>query len=141
MWEPYTERARLSIIRAQEEAFNVGAHLIRTSHLLVGIASETPSFGARILRLKNLDLIALRENFRELHTASTKDVDRDTMIFTHCLKETLRIAFDISYELTLNYVGTETLLLAICREGNGFAANLLKKHGVTQDFILEALGY
>ena len=36
MWEPFTERARRSIVLAQEEAQRLGNNYIGTEHILLG---------------------------------------------------------------------------------------------------------
>ena len=54
MWEPFTERARRSIVLAQEEAQRLGNNYIGTEHLLLGIISEGESVAAKVL--ENLDV-------------------------------------------------------------------------------------
>ena len=49
MWEPFTERARRSIVLAQEEAQRLGNNYIGTEHILLGIISEGESLAAKVL--------------------------------------------------------------------------------------------
>ena len=55
MWEPFTERARRSIVLAQEEAQRLGNNYIGTEHILLGIISEGESLAALIERLRKED--------------------------------------------------------------------------------------
>ena len=58
MWEPFTERARRSIVLAQEEAQRLGNNYIGTEHLLLGIISEGESVAAKVL--ENLGVLLRR---------------------------------------------------------------------------------
>ena len=52
MWEPFTERARRSIVLAQEEAQRLGNNYIGTEHILLGIISEGESLAAKEKKLE-----------------------------------------------------------------------------------------
>ena len=60
MWEPFTERARRSIVLAQEEAQRLGNNYIGTEHLLLGIISEGESVAAKVLENLGVNLQKVR---------------------------------------------------------------------------------
>ena len=64
MFERFTERARSSVVHAQEEALTLGAAAIGTEHLLLGILREGASVGARVLDGLGLTLEATRAAVR-----------------------------------------------------------------------------
>ena len=60
MWEPFTERARRSIVLAQEEAQRLGNNYIGTEHILLGIISEGESLAAKVLETLGVNLAKVR---------------------------------------------------------------------------------
>src|SRR5690349_8971990 len=61
MWEPFTERARRSIVLAQEEAQRLGNNYIGTEHILLGIISEGESLAAKVLETLGVNLSKVRQ--------------------------------------------------------------------------------
>src|ERR1700681_4720431 len=61
MWEPFTERARRSIVLAQEEAQRLGNNYIGTEHILLGIISEGESLAAKVLETLGVNLAKVRQ--------------------------------------------------------------------------------
>ena len=49
--------------------------------------------------------------------------------------EVMKIANQVAREYEREYVGTEHVLLAICREGSGVGSAVLNKHGLTEERI------
>ena len=60
MWEPFTERARRSIVLAQEEAQRLGNNYIGTEHLLLGLIREGEGVAARVLTNLGVDPAKVR---------------------------------------------------------------------------------
>jgi len=56
---------------------------------------------------------------------------------TRRVESILRLSKEIAREDKHGFVGTEHLLLAIIREGNGLGAQVLAGHGVTEDRVRE----
>ena len=50
MFERFTERARRTVVAAQEEARRLDHDYIGTEHLLLGLLTETDAIAARALR-------------------------------------------------------------------------------------------
>ena len=51
MWEPFTERARRSIVLAQEEAQRLGNNYIGTEHILLALIRDTGIAGKALSNL------------------------------------------------------------------------------------------
>ncbi len=129
MWEPFTERARRSIVLAQEEAQRLGNNYIGTEHLLLGIMSEGESVAAKVLEHLDLTLAKVRQEVENIIGKGAKTTSKE-MVFTPRAKRVIELAFDEARNLSHNYIGTEHLLLGIIKESEGIAARVISNLGV-----------
>ncbi|MFN8610510.1 MAG: ATP-dependent Clp protease ATP-binding subunit [Vulcanimicrobiota bacterium] len=129
MWEPFTERARRSIVLAQEEAQRLGNNYIGTEHLLLGIISEGESVAAKVLENLGINLQKVRGEVESIVGKGTASSQQE-MVFTPRAKRVIELAFEEARALAHNYIGTEHLLLGLVREGEGVAARVLSNLGV-----------
>lgn len=129
MWEPFTERARRSIVLAQEEAQRLGNNYIGTEHLLLGIISEGESVAAKVLENLNVNLQKVRGEVEAIVGKGSQTTQQE-MVFTPRAKRVIELAFEEARALAHNYIGTEHLLLGLVREGEGVAARVLSNLGV-----------
>ncbi len=129
MWEPFTERARRSIVLAQEEAQRLGNNYIGTEHLLLGIISEGESVAAKVLENLGVSLEKVRGEVESIVGKGSQPASQE-MVFTPRAKRVIELAFEEARALAHNYIGTEHLLLGLVREGEGVAARVLANLGV-----------
>jgi len=129
MWEPFTERARRSIVLAQEEAQRLGNNYIGTEHLLLGIISEGESVAAKVLEALGVNLQKVRNEVESIVGKGGQPTQHE-MVFTPRAKRVIELAFEEARALAHNYIGTEHLLLGLVREGEGVAARVLSNLGV-----------
>src|SRR5579872_5460709 len=129
MWEPFTERARRSIVLAQEEAQRLGNNYIGTEHILLGIISEGESLAAKVLETLGVNLAKVRAEVEAIVGRGGQTVQQE-MVFTPRAKRVIELAFEEARQLNHNYIGTEHLLLGLIREGEGVAARVLTNLGV-----------
>jgi ATP-dependent Clp protease ATP-binding subunit ClpC len=129
MWEPFTERARRSIVLAQEEAQRLGNNYIGTEHILLGIISEGESLAAKVLETLGVNLAKVRSEVESIVGRGGQTVQQE-MVFTPRAKRVIELAFEEARQLNHNYIGTEHLLLGLIREGEGVAARVLTNLGV-----------
>jgi ATP-dependent Clp protease ATP-binding subunit ClpC len=129
MWEPFTERARRSIVLAQEEAQRLGNNYIGTEHLLLGIISEGESVAAKVLENLGINLQKVRGEVESIVGKGNASSQQE-MVFTPRAKRVIELAFEEARALAHNYIGTEHLLLGLVREGEGVAARVLSNLGV-----------
>jgi ATP-dependent Clp protease ATP-binding subunit ClpC len=129
MWEPFTERARRSIVLAQEEAQRLGNNYIGTEHLLLGIISEGESVAAKVLENLGINLQKVRGEVESIVGKGNASSQQE-MVFTPRAKRVIELAFEEARALAHNYIGTEHLLLGLVREGEGVAARVLTNLGV-----------
>ena len=134
MWEPFTERARRSIVLAQEEARKLGNNYIGTEHLLLGIMSEGESVAAKVLDRLGLTLPKVRQEVESITGKGAKTVSGE-VIFTPRAKHVIELAFDEARGLSHNYIGTEHLLLGLINESEGIAARVISNLGIDSSKI------
>jgi ATP-dependent Clp protease ATP-binding subunit ClpC len=136
MFERYTEVARRSIFFARYEASQAGSPYIETEHLLLGILYADESITARLGAAH-----ATRESLRQeilthIPTGKKTTVSVDLPISKEC-RRVLDFAKDAAHELKQDHITLEHLLLGLLRLETSFAANLLKKEGITVNKIRE----
>ena len=138
MFDRYTERARRVIFFARYEASQFGSMTIETEHLLLGLLREDKNIMSRFLHhpcsLANVrTLIESRLAIREKVPTSI-----DLPLSNEC-KRILAYAAEEAELLLHRHIGTEHLLLGICREERCAAAEVLQQFGLRLDAIRKEL--
>jgi ATP-dependent Clp protease ATP-binding subunit ClpC len=119
----YTERARNVLAAAQEQARLRGAEAMDTEHILLGLLQAEGSIAVEVLRAMGIDPRAIVEEI-------DKNVERKPPIagiegVTPGAKRVIQLLQDESRDLGHTWIGTEHILLALIREGEGLAAQIL----------------
>jgi ATP-dependent Clp protease ATP-binding subunit ClpA len=127
MFERFTDRARRTVVLAQEEARRLKHNYIGTEHILLGLLGERDGVAARALQQFNLTLEGARDEVRAMVGTGTIAL-KGHIPFTPRAKKTLELALREALELHHNYIGTEHILLGVIREGEGVGANILREH-------------
>ena len=125
----FTNRARRATVAAQEEARLLNHNYLGTEHLLLGLL-RVGGVAARALASLGISLQAARAQVEEIigrgtvgPTGHIPSTPRAKKVMDISLREALRLGH--------NYIGTEHLLLALSREGEGVAAQVLVKLGAS----------
>src|SRR5690554_6244162 len=124
----FTERAQRALIYAQEEARALGHNYVGTEHLLLGLLKEGEGAAAQVLKELGLDIDTCRRQIEEL-TGKGDFNFTEGFGYTPRTKRVMELSFYEARNLGHNYVGTEHLLLALVREGEGVAARILSDFG------------
>jgi hypothetical protein len=133
-FERFTERAKVLLTRAQEEAEGMGHSYIGTEHLLIAAFGSDNFSSARILGGLNIDVDAARSAI-EGELGKPAVAKRSQMIPTSRVKRVIEIAFERCGAMNDPRVGTGHILLALAVEGHGIAAHVLKELGATPELI------
>lgn len=139
MFRKFTQRARNAVIHAQEEAKELKHPAIGTEHILLGLVREGEGVGARALLNLGIDLEKIRLEVKKVLGESNiqaEAADGDLPI-TPRAKKVFNLAFDEARLQGVNYVGTEHLLLALLREEEGVAGQVLIAIGIKLDEVRE----
>ena len=124
----FTERAQRALIYAQEEARALGHNYVGTEHLLLGLLKEGEGAAAQVLKELGLDIDTCRRQIEEL-TGKGDFNFTEGFGYTPRTKRVMELSFYEARNLGHNYEGTEHLLLALVREGEGVAARILSDFG------------
>ncbi len=133
MFERFTARARRVVVLAQDEAHNLHHNYIGTEHILLGLLNEGQGVGARVLAQFGVTLDGVRQEVTDT-VGTGKSSPAGHIPFTPRAKKVLELALREALALHHNYIGTEHILLGLIREGEGVAAQTLKKHADPMQF-------
>lgn len=127
MFERFTERARQVVVLAQQEAREMNCGYIGAEHILLGIVAEEEGLAAKVLASLGVTLPVVRESVTPRLTGRKREADEveGALPFTPRAKSILELALREALSLGHNYIGTEHILLAIVREGNNVALEIL----------------
>ena len=134
----FTERAQRALIYAQEEARNLGHNYVGTEHLLLGLLREGEGAAARVLKELGVDVDTVRNQVESLVGKGNYNFT-EGFGYTPRTKRVMELSFYEARNLGHNYVGTEHLLLALIREGEGVAARILMECGVDLGYAREQI--
>jgi ATP-dependent Clp protease ATP-binding subunit ClpC len=133
MFQRFTDRARRVVVRAQEEARSLDHGYVGTEHVLLGLTHESiGGLAAGALKSLGIDLETVRQRVEEA-TGRGEQTPSGHIPFTPGAKKVLELALQESRALGHNYIGTEHILLALIREGDGVAAHVLSDLGADLD--------
>ena len=125
-FERFTAKARQVVVTAQEEARLLKHGHIGTEHILLGLLDASDSVAAKVLHQLGYDKQTAQADIAALVQPGT-DEPRGHIPFTPRAKKTLDLALREALKLQHNYIGTEHILLALVREGEGVAAKVLSE--------------
>lgn len=139
MFRRFTQRARNAVIHAQEEARDLNHPAVGTEHILLGLLREGEGVGARALLNLGIDLDKVRDEVKRVigQNANSAEGAAGDLPITPRAKKVFNLAFDEARLQGVNYVGTEHILLALVREEEGIAGQVLIYMGVRLDDIRE----
>ena len=124
VFERFTDRARRVVVLAQEEARLLSHNYLGTEHILLGLLHEGEGVACRTLQSLGIDLEASRARVGEIIGRGGASPSGHTP-FTPRAKKVLEMSLREALQLGDNYIGTEHILLALIREGEGVAAQVL----------------
>ncbi len=130
MFNRFTPRAQKVLQFAQEEAIRWKHEAIGTEHILLGLIREGGGIAAKALEAIEITPQMIESGIEELVGKGKEDVG-PIVHYTPRAKKVIELSVDESRKLGHAYIGTEHLLLALIREGEGVAARVLANTGVS----------
>jgi histidinol-phosphate aminotransferase len=138
----FTERARIIINYASEEAIKLNHDCIDTGHLLLGLIYEGQGIAARALQELGVDLQQLDTEVKSMIKKPDMMSDsRRSVDFSQSAKQVIQYAMEEAHRLEFDHVGTEHILLGLLRETDGTAFKSLTNLGVTIEKVRRVLKY
>ena len=127
-FERFTDRARRAVILAQDEARKLGHDSVGPGHVLLGLLAVGGGIAAAALESLGVSLEETRERVEEI-AGRGQDAPAGAIQFTPAASQLWDGPLREAMLLGHDYVGTEHLLLALLREGDGVAAQVLAAQG------------
>src|SRR5215469_8349649 len=142
MFQRFTDKARRTVVLAQEEARELGHHNIGTDHLLLGLLRESTGVAAAALTSLGVSLPDTRARVADSRAEASPPAASSTTAeahipFTPEAKRTLELALRESLQLGHDYIGTEHILLGLIREPPCRAATILSELGADKAAITQ----
>ncbi|MHB9856165.1 Clp protease N-terminal domain-containing protein [Streptomyces krungchingensis] len=123
-FERFTVKARRSVVAAQEQARLLKHHQIGTEHILLGLLDVPDSKAAKVLHRLGYDKETAQADVAAAVGPGTGALSGH-IPFAAPAKRTLELALREAQQLHHNDIGTEHILLALVREGDGVGAKVL----------------
>ena len=133
-FEKFSERARRVLSLAQEEAQRFNHNYIGTEHILLGLVRETEGVAARVLSGLSVDLGKVRSAVEFIIGRGEKPTQGEIGL-TPRAKKVVELAVDEARRMNHTYIGTEHLLIGLLREGEGVAAGVLERLGISLEKV------
>ncbi|MCU0465841.1 MAG: ATP-dependent Clp protease ATP-binding subunit, partial [Anaerolineae bacterium] len=132
--ERFTQRARRVLGLAQEEAERLNHAHIGTEHLLLGLMKEEGGVAGRVLRELGLDTRRVEDLIVKMKKPEARPRSGQFDL-TPGTKRVMELAIDEARRMGHHYIGTEHLLLALVRQPEGTAIEVLRRLGITPDEV------
>lgn len=134
----FTEKANNALNTAIESAEDLGHTYIGSEHILLGLVSDTSSEAGKILSAEKITYDNVYKIIKEAVGAGipTELVSSD---FTPRAKYIVESALMLASSMGKSLAGTEHILLSLCREGTGFACEILNRLGMSTQNIVKSV--
>jgi ATP-dependent Clp protease ATP-binding subunit ClpC len=126
MFDKFTNRAKQVIKLAKKEAQRLNHNYLGTEHVLLGLLKLGQGIAVNVLRNLNLDYDTVRQEVERLVGFGPEIQVYGDPALTAKVKKVFEFANEEAASLNHNYVGTEHLLLALLRQTDGVAAQVLE---------------
>jgi hypothetical protein len=132
----FTDRARKTVVGAQDGARAAGNHVIEPEHLLLALLDDEDSMALRAIAAGGTSPGALREAVRATLPAARDGVPQH-IPFTPRSKTLLNLTAREALRLGHTFIGTEHILLGLLSDEGSDAARILAAQGVAKRPIEE----
>lgn len=135
----FSSRVQMVIQFARDEALRLGHDYIGTEHLLLGLIREGEGIAIEILHALGCDLEEIKSAVEDAGRVSGDTMTIGNIPFTKRAEKILKSAYVEADRHKSDIIGTEHLLLALVKEKEGLAAQILKSFSVTYEAVSEEL--
>lgn len=135
----FTPRAQRAIQLAQREAGRLNHPYVGTEHLLLGLLALGEGIAVDVLNELGISAEDLSLAIEQAVGPESDTKTMGTLPFTPRTKKIFQLAIAEARAMQAEQVGTEHLLLALLREGEGVAAQVLQQLNLDIDAVHEAV--
>lgn len=126
----FTDGVKRVMQLAREESARLGHSYIGTEHLLLGIIKDGKGKGVTVLTNLGLSLETVKQSIEDYVATSGGTMTIGEVPFTPRAKQILEVAANEAKEMKTQFVDVEHLLLALLKDKEGVAAQILAAFGV-----------
>ncbi len=133
----FTDGVKRVMQYAREESARLGHNYIGTEHLLLGIIKEGKGKAVTVLTNLGLNLETVKQSVEDYVATSGGTMTIGEVPFTPRAKQILEVAANEAKEMKTQFVDVEHLLLALLKDEEGVAAQILAAFGVDYKTAME----
>ncbi|TAF73715.1 MAG: ATP-dependent Clp protease ATP-binding subunit [Bacteroidetes bacterium] len=140
----FSDKVKEIISYSREEAVRLGHDYIGTEHIVLGLIREGEGMSLNLLKKLGVNLDELKRSI-EQYTKSTatfrqiKNIDQ--LPLTKSSEKALKITYLEAKHFKSEFISPEHLVLAILRDDDNLASQILKKYDVSYDVFKELVEY
>ena len=139
MKENFSQRVQHIIKNAKEEAIRLGHSYVGSEHLLLGILREKSGLSAKIFDIYDCDITDVQSMIEDLIKTLGNTMTLGHLPLTRRAERILRNAFNEAAALGSAVADDEHLLLAILKENEGIAREVLNSHNLDYESVLDLI--
>jgi excisionase family DNA binding protein len=136
-FDKFTDRGRIVLSLANEEARLYNHDDIGPEHLLLALMREVDGIAAKALDQLHVPPDEVRAQIEVQHPAGEHLVGGNLLGLTPQGKESIELAVQEARAFGHHYIGTEHMLLGLLRQQDSIATQSLRKFGVTHEKVRE----
>ena len=135
----FSHRVQMVIQYAREEAIRLNHDYIGSEHLLLGLIREGEGVAIEILKNLGCDLDEIKKAIEDMVKSTADTMTIGNLPLTKRAEKILKMTYIEAKNFKSNIIGTEHLLLSLCKEKDGVAAQVLLSFDVDYDSVKKEL--
>ena len=139
MKENFSKRVQHIIKFAKEEAIRLGHSYVGSEHLLLGLLRENSGLSSKIFDIYDCDINDIQSMIEDMIKTLGNTMTLGHLPLTRRAERILRNAFNEAAGLGTTVADDEHLLLAILKEGEGIAKEVLNSHNLDYDSVIDLI--
>tara|TARA_Y100000780_G_scaffold60585_1_gene52802 strand:- start:453 stop:2075 length:1623 start_codon:yes stop_codon:yes gene_type:complete len=139
MKENFSKRVQLIIKQSKEEAIRLGHSYVGSEHLLLGMLKEDPGLAKKVLDVYDIDPDEMVAMIEDMIKSSGGTMTLGHLPLTRRAERILRNAFSEASSRGETMADDEHLLLALLRESEGIASDILKSFSLDYDTVSDLI--
>ena len=139
MKENFSKRVQLIIKQSKEEAIRLGHSYVGSEHLLLGMLKENPGLAKKVLDVYDIDPDEMVAMIEDMIKSSGGTMTLGHLPLTRRAERILRNAFSEASSRGETMADDEHLLLALLRESEGIASDILKSFSLDYDTVSDLI--
>jgi len=139
MKENFSKRVQLIMKNAKEEAIRLGHSYVGSEHLLLGLIRLNSGLSHKILDIYDCDIEDIRTMIEDLIKSSGGTMTLGHLPLTRRAERILRNAYNEAAALGASVADDEHLLLAMLKETEGIALEVLNSYHLDFSGVMELL--